>query len=301
VFDGLRSHLGGLMKAAALAAGGVVRRALAPAAEQGTVRGLVLDLTRSRRELLAENALLRHQLLVAARQVKRPKLRATDRLVLIGLAAMFANWRNALVLVQPGTLLRWHRDLFRRLWAGRTTPKTPPKPRLAARVVALIKDMALENRTWGAKRIRGELLKLGIEVAKSTIQRYISRFRATPTGQRWSTFLRNQAAGIWRCDLFEVRDLWFRCHFVFVVMHLESRKVLRAVTAREPTSAWLAQQHRELTPFGQGPKFLLRDHDAKFGSDFDASPRRGHAHRADARAGAEGQQLRGATHRLHPA
>jgi hypothetical protein len=91
---------------------------------------LVLDLTRSRRELLAENALLSHQLLVAARQVKRPKLRATDRLVLVGLAAMFANWRNALVLVQPETLLRWHRDLFRRLWAGRTKPKTPPKPRL---------------------------------------------------------------------------------------------------------------------------------------------------------------------------
>jgi putative transposase len=125
--------------------------------------------------------------------------------------------------------------------------------------------MAMENRRWGAKRIRGELLKLGIEVAKSTIQRYISRFRATPTGQRWSTFLRNQAAGIWCCDLFEVRDLWFRCHFVFVVMHLESRKVLRAVTTREPTSAWLAQQLRELTPFGRGPKFLLRDHDAATG------------------------------------
>jgi hypothetical protein len=79
----------------------------------------------------------------------------------------------------------------------------------------------------------------------------ISRFRSTPTGQRWSTFLRNQAAGIWCCDLFEVRDLWFRCHFVFVVMHLESRKVLRAVTTREPTSAWLAQQLRELTLFGR--------------------------------------------------
>jgi putative transposase len=259
------------MKAAALVAGGVVRSALTPAPQQqGTVRGLVLDLTRSRRELLAENALLRHQLVVAARQAKRPKLRAADRLVLVGLAAMFANWRNALVLVQPETLLRWHRDLFRRLWAGRTKPKTPPKPRLAAQVIALIKRMAIENRTWGAKRIRGELLKLGIEVAKSTIQRYISRFRSTPTGQRWSTFLRNQAAGIWCCDLFEVRDLWFRCHFVFVVMHLESRKVLRAVTTREPTSAWLAQQLRALTPFGQGPKFLLRDHDAKFGRDFDA-------------------------------
>jgi hypothetical protein len=105
VFGGLRSHIGGLMKAAALAAGGIVRRALTPAAEQGTVRGLVLDLTRSRRQLLAENAVLRHQLLVAARQLKRPKLRPADRLVLVGLAAMFAHWCKALVLVEPETLL----------------------------------------------------------------------------------------------------------------------------------------------------------------------------------------------------
>jgi hypothetical protein len=101
VFDRLRSRIGGVMKAAAVAAGGIVRRGLAPAAEQGPVRGLVLDLTRSRCELLAENTFLRHQLLVAARRVKRPNLRAADRLVL-GLAALFANWRNALVLVEPG-------------------------------------------------------------------------------------------------------------------------------------------------------------------------------------------------------
>jgi transposase InsO family protein len=178
VFDRLRAHIGDLMKAAALAPGGVVRRALVPAAEEGPIRGLVLDLTRSRRELLAENVFLRHQLLVAARHVQRPKFRVADRLVLVGLASSFANWRNVLVLVQPATLLRWHRDFF--------------------------------------------------------------------------------------------RDLWFRCHFVFVVMHLQSRKILHAVTTREPTSAWLAQQLRELTPFGRGPKFLLRDHDAKFGRDFDA-------------------------------
>jgi putative transposase len=98
----------------------------------------------------------------------------------------------------------------------------------------------------------------------------VSQWRSTPTGQRWSTFLRNQAAAIWCCDIVEVRDLWFRCHFVFVVMHLGSRMILRAVTTREPTSEWLAQQLRELTPFGQGPKFLLRDNDTKFGRAFDA-------------------------------
>jgi hypothetical protein len=264
-------ELGSQLKRLMGVAAAVARRAVTPAGERGgAIGGLVLDLTRSRKELLAENAFLRHQLLVAVRKVKRPKLRAADRIVLIGLAALFASWRNALVLVQPETLLRWHRDLFRWLWARRSKPKSPPKPRLAAKIIALIKGMAMENRTWGAKRIRGELLKLGIEVAKSTIQRYVSQWRSTPTGQRWSTFLRNQEAAIWCCDLVEVRDLWFRCHFVFVVMHLGSRRILRAVTTREPTSEWLAQQLRELTPFGQGPKFLLRDNDRKFGGAFDA-------------------------------
>jgi len=130
--------------------------------------------------------------------------------------------------------------------------------------------MATENRLWGAERIRGELLKLGHSVAKGTIQRYISRIRRTPPeGQRWSTFLRNQAAGIWSCDLFGVRDLWFRCHFVFVVMQLESRRLLLAAATTAPSAEWLAQQLRQLTPFGQGSKFLLRDHDAKFGTVFD--------------------------------
>jgi hypothetical protein len=141
-------------------------------------------------------------------------------------------------------------------------------------VVALIRRMATENRRWGAERIRGEILKLGYTAAKSTIQRYLSRFRgAAPEGQRWSTFLRNQAEGIWSCDLFEVRDVWFRCHYVFVVMHLQTRRLLHAVSTAEPTAEWLAQKLRHLTPFDDGPKFLLRDNDRKFGAAFDAVAR----------------------------
>jgi transposase InsO family protein len=102
----------------------------------------------------------------------------------------------------------------------------------------------------------------------------MSRFRSTaPAGQRWSTFLRNQTQGIWCCDLFEVRDLWFRCHYVFVVMHLETRRLLRAVSTNQPTAEWLAQQLRQSTQFGTGPWFLIRDHDAKFGAVFDAVAR----------------------------
>ena len=193
-----------------------------------------------------------------------------DRLILLILAAVLANWRSALILVKPETLLRWHRDVFRLIWRWRSRRNARAKPRLSTEMVSLIRRMATQNRLWGAERIRGELLKVGVAVAKSTIQRYISRIRSTPPdGQRWSTFLRNQAAGIWSCDLFEVRDLWFRCHFVFVAMHLASRRMLLAATTTAPSPGWLAQHIRPLTPFGQGPKFLLRDHDAKFGTVFD--------------------------------
>jgi transposase InsO family protein len=182
---------------------------------------------------------------------------------------MLAHWRQALVLVQPETLLRWHRDLFRRLWTWRSKPKSVRSPRLSMDVIALIRIMALDNRLWGAERIHGELLKLGLSVATSTIQGYIARFRSTPRGQSWSTFLRNQAAAIWSCDLFEVRDLCMRAHYVFVVMHLETRRLLLATSTTEPSSGWLAQHLRNLTPPGLAPKFLIRDHDCKFGQSFD--------------------------------
>lgn len=114
-------------------------------------------------------------------------------------------------------------------------------------------------------------LKLGIAVAKRTIQRYLSKVRSTPPdGQRWSSFLRQEAAGIWACDFVEVRDLWFRCHYVFVVIHLETRQLLHAASTLAPTAAWTVQQLRDLTPFGIGPKFLLRDNDGKFTAAFDA-------------------------------
>jgi transposase InsO family protein len=254
-------------------AAAAIRDALAPAGG-GAVRGVLADLTRSRQELLAENAFLRHQLVVAARRVKRAHLRAGDRALLVALAAAFSYWREALILVKPETLLRWHRQGFKLFWTWRSKRKSNPGRRLAKDVIVLIRTMATANRLWGAERIRGELLKLGYSAAKSTIQRYLAQFRGlAPGGQRWSTFLRNQAHAIWCCDLLEVRDVFFRCHYVIVVMHLETRRMLGAVSTREPTADWLAQQLRLLTPFGRGPTFLIRDNDRKFGEAFDAVAR----------------------------
>jgi hypothetical protein len=140
-------------------------------------------------------------------------------------------------------------------------------------VIALIRIMAIDSRPWGAEQIQGELLKLGVSVATGTIQGYIARFRSTPRGQKWSAFLRSQAAAIWSRDLIEVRDLCLRAHYVFVVMHLERRRLLLTTSTTEPTSEWLAQHLRNLTPPVQAPKFLIRDNDCKLGQSFDAVAR----------------------------
>ncbi len=129
--------------------------------------------------------------------------------------------------------------------------------------------MARDNRLWGAERIRGELLKLGIAVSKRTVQRYMRR--ACPPrrgGQTWATFLRNHAADVWACDFLQVTDLWFRSLFAFVIVEHASRRVVHVGVTRHPTDAWVAQQLREATPFGTAPRFLIHDNDAKFGPQF---------------------------------
>ncbi len=136
------------------------------------VLGTFADLTRGKAELLAENALPRHQLLILHRQVKRPAYRKRDRLLLVFLARMVRTWKDALFLVQPETLLRWHRELFRLFWKHKSKTHAR-KPRLSLETITLIKEMAGNNQLWGAERIRGELLKLDIRVSKRTIQKYM--------------------------------------------------------------------------------------------------------------------------------
>ena len=151
--------------------------------------GTARDLTRSKSELILENALLRQQLIVLQRQGKRPSLTWRDRALFVLLASKLPSWRTALLIVQPDTLLRWHRDLFRRVWRRKSQRKGETetgRPPVAEEIVTLIKDMAQANRTWGAERIRGELLKLGITVAKSTIQTYINQVRGPLSGKQTS-------------------------------------------------------------------------------------------------------------------
>lgn len=226
------------------------------------------DLTKSKSELLAENALLRQQLIILRRQVKRPVYRKTDRVLLVFLARMVRTWKQALFIIQPETLLRWHRELFRVFWKHKSKA-CASKPRLSHETITLIREMSANNRLWGAERIRGELLKLDIRVSKRTIQKYMKQNRPKRArSQSWKTFLRNHAAEVWACDFLQVTDLFFRPLFAFFIIELKSRKVMHVNVTRAPTDQWVAQQLREATPYGQTPKYLIRDNDRKFGPNF---------------------------------
>src|SRR5260221_12903295 len=181
---------------------------------------------------------------------------------------MVRTWKQALFLVQPETLLRWHRELFRLMWKHKSTAHSR-KPRLAPETISLIKEMAANNRLWGAERIRGELLKLEIRVSKRTIQKYLKHVRPKRSlGQTWRTFLRTHAAEVWACDFLQVTDLFFRPFFAFLIIELKSRKVIHVNVTRSPTDLWVAQQLREATPYGQTPKYLIRDNVREFGPIF---------------------------------
>jgi putative transposase len=163
---------------------------------------------------------------------------------------------------------RWHRELFRLVWK-RKSKAASHTPKIAAETIALIREMAVKNRLWGAERIRGELLKLGMHVCKRTIQKYMRRVRTPqPRGQKWSTFLHNHAAAIWSCDFLQVTDLFFRPLFAFFLIELKSRRVIHVGVTRSPSDPWVAEPLREATPYGQTPKYLICDHDSKFGPCF---------------------------------
>jgi len=232
--------------------------------------GTIADLARSKPQLIAENLLLRQQLIVLNRAGKRPRCTRADRVLVVMLASKVKHWREALLIIRPETVLRWHRAGVRLFWQAKSRAMAQ-EPRIAAETIALIKDMAASNRLWGADRIRGELRKLGSNVAKRTIQRHMRQARPSlPRGQTWATFLRNHAKDIWACDFVQLTDAWFRPLFAFVITELGSRRIVHVGVTRAPTDAWVAQHLREAMPFGAAPQYLIRDNDAKYGPRFDA-------------------------------
>jgi len=241
-----------------------VREALRP---NSAAAGLARDAFRTRAQLLAENALLRQQLIVARRTARRPQLTTKDRTLMVLVSAFCRTWRDATLIVSPNTVLRWHREGFRLLWKWKSRRRRAAPPRVAESTIELIQRRARENRLWGAERIRGELLKLGIRVSKRTIQRLLRAPRPPGDGQSWHTFLQNHT--VWACDFLQLYDVWFRPTFAFFIVDVNTKRVVHVGVTRSPSRTWVAQQLRKATPFGEGPEFIIRDRDTKFGADFD--------------------------------
>jgi hypothetical protein len=194
--------------------------------------GMAVDVSRSRRDLIIENAVLRHQVNIR-RDKKRPRLGATDRLKLLLGSSLLPTWRRAIAIVQPDTLLRWHRAGFRLFWRLRSRPRRGSP--LALETIDLIRDMARRGRLWRAERIQGELLKLGITVCKRTIQKYMRGVRSSRGGQTWATFLKNHAEDIWACDFVQTYD---------VLRIEEAPRLMNATVFRLPLLRRLAPRSR---------------------------------------------------------
>jgi hypothetical protein len=233
---------------------------------------MLYDCFRSRQQLEAEIVVLRHQLNILQRQAaRRPHLRWADRALFIWLYRCCPRILHAITIVRPETVVRWHRMGFAAYWRWKSCPRGG-RPRIAKELRDLIRRMSLENPLWGATKIHGELLKLGIEVAQSTVSIYMVPRRDRPL-QTWKTFVRNHMEGIASIDLFVVPTIAFQQLFAFLVLRHERRRLLWFAVTRNPTAEWLARQITEAFPWDSAPKYLIRDNDRAYGAAFKARVR----------------------------
>ena len=221
----------------------------------------------SRAQMAAENAALRQQLAVLRRSNRRPRLHRGDRIFWVWLSKLWSGWRDALVIVQPETVVKWHRQGFRLYWRWKSAGRKVGRPKLATEVRELIRGMSIANPLWGAPRIRSELRLLGIDLAQRTVAKYMVRDRKPPS-QTWRTFLKNHVGDIAAIDFFTVPTVSFRVLFCFIVLRHERRRVVHFNVTAHPTAPWTAQQIVEAFPFDEAPRYLLRDRDSIYGQVF---------------------------------
>ena len=226
---------------------------------------------RPRDALAAENLFLRKQLAMYQERKLKPRRPDTSFRVAHVLLSRLFDWRQALVVVQPRTLVRWHRQGYRLFWRWRSRPV---RPRIPAKLRALIRAMARDNPSWGEERIANELLlKLGIQISPRTVRKYMpKRPRRRPRGdQRWFTFVHNHAAAILACDFCVVVTATFRLLYVLVVIEHQTRRIVHCNVTAHPTAAWTLQQLREAISSNHRYRFLIHDGDGIFSPRLDQS------------------------------
>jgi len=228
---------------------------------------LIMATLRERRDLALENLALRQQLGVLKRRNGVPRLKRGDRVFWVVLSRIWAPWRQALHMVNGDTVVGWQRKGFEVYWARISQRKSGGRRQASSAVRALIKRMATANPYWGAPRIHGELLKLGIEISGRTVSRLMPNCRKPPS-QTWKAFLNNHVQDLVSVDFFTVPTISFRVLFVFVVLAHHRRRVVHFNVTEHPTAAWTAQQILEAFPDDTAPRYLIRDRDQTYGECF---------------------------------
>jgi hypothetical protein len=229
------------------------------------LRGALASMFRTSSQLRLENLALRQQLAVLQRSApKRLRLTPADRIFWVWLRRVWGGWKSVLMIVKAETVVAWHRKGFRLFWTWRIRRGKPGRPRVPQQVRDLIRMMSRNNPRWGAPRIHGELLKLGIEITEPTVAKYMVRHRRPPS-QTWRTFLQNHVKNMVSVDFFTVPTIRFEILYVFLVLAHDRRRILHFGVTAHPTAEWTAQQLREAFPWDSAPRYLLRDRDQIFG------------------------------------
>jgi putative transposase len=228
---------------------------------------VILSVLAGSEQVALENLALRQQMAIFQRTVRRPRIRSMDRLFWICLRRVWKDWKSALMIVRPETVVDWHRKRFKHYWSQLSRHKSPGRPRTDGDIRKLVKTMAEANLGWGAPRIHGELLKLGIEVSERTVSRLMPQQHRAPS-QTWRSFLDNHVRDLVSIDFFTVPTVRLRVLFVFIVLSHERRRVIHFNITEHPTSAWTAQQIIEAFPEDRAPRYLLRDRDGIYGEYF---------------------------------
>ena len=226
------------------------------------------SLLNTQRELALENLALRHQIGVLKRTLgnRRPHLNRWDRGLWVVLSRVWTGWQQVLAIVQPATVIRWHREGFRRFWA-RKSRRRDGRPALDREMRALIRKMSISNVTWGAPRICNELAKIGIKVSRSTVAKYMVRHRKPPS-PTWRAFLDNHVKDLVSLDFFVVPTATFRVLFVLLILAHDRRRILHFNVTSSPSAAWTAQQVVQAFLGDSAPRYLLRDRDCIYGEYF---------------------------------